>query len=79
MIRTAIFAAQPDTAGKLAAFVYAFEHLEIAGYEQLARVADRAADGETAELARRILMQERHAAEAVKSLFFPRAAALSLV
>jgi ferritin-like metal-binding protein YciE len=74
----AFFAAQPDTAGKLAAFVYAFEHLEIAGYEQLARVADRAADGETAELARRILMQERHAAEAVKSLF-PRAAALSLV
>ena len=31
--------AHPDTPGKLAAFVYAFEHLEIGGYEQLARVA----------------------------------------
>jgi ferritin-like metal-binding protein YciE len=73
----AFFAAQPDTAGKLAAFVYAFEHLEIGGYEQLARVAQRAGDHETAELAQLNLVQERHAAETVKALF-PQAAALAL-
>ena len=71
------FAAHPDTPGKLAAFTYAFEHLEIGGYEQLKRVADRAGDGETAALAELILGQERHAAAAVKSLF-PEAAALAL-
>jgi ferritin-like metal-binding protein YciE len=73
----AFFAAQPDTVGKLAAFVYAFEHLEMGGYEQLAHVGDRAGDGETAELARRILLQERHAADTVKTLL-PLAAELVL-
>src|SRR4051794_34802062 len=38
------FAAQPDTPGKLAAFAYAFEFLEIGGYEQLLRVARRGDD-----------------------------------
>ena len=44
----AFFQAHPDTPGKLAAFAYAFEHLEIGGYEQLRRVAERAGDDETA-------------------------------
>jgi ferritin-like metal-binding protein YciE len=65
----AFFRAQPDTPGKLAAFVYAFEHLEIAGYEQLKRVAQRAGDGETAALADRILAEERAAAARVAELF----------
>jgi ferritin-like metal-binding protein YciE len=65
----AFFAAQPDTPGKLAAFVFAFEHLEAGGYEQLRRVAERAGDRETAELARRILGDERRAAEKVAALF----------
>ena len=56
------FAAQPDTPAKLAAFAYAFEHLEIAGYELLARVADRDGDTETVDLAKRIGAQEREAA-----------------
>jgi ferritin-like metal-binding protein YciE len=56
------FAAQPDTPGKLAAFAFAFEHLEIAGYEQLARVARAAGDPETVALAERILREERAAA-----------------
>jgi ferritin-like metal-binding protein YciE len=61
----AFFAAQPDTPAKLAAFAYAFEHLEIGGYEMLRRVADRAADRETAELAEQILAEERAAAERI--------------
>jgi ferritin-like metal-binding protein YciE len=56
------FAAQPDTPGKLCAFAFAFEHLEIAGYEQLGRVAERAADGHTIQMAESILAQERAAA-----------------
>ena len=71
------FAAHPDTPGKLAAFTYAFEHLEIGGYEQLQRVAERAGDDATAALAEEILAEERHAATAIKALF-PEAAALAL-
>jgi ferritin-like metal-binding protein YciE len=56
------FAAQPDTPGKLCAFAFAFEHLEIGGYEQLKRVAERAADGHTIQMAESILAQERSAA-----------------
>jgi ferritin-like metal-binding protein YciE len=53
------FQAQPDTPGKLAAFAYAFEHLEIGGYEQLLRVARRAGDEETERAVTRILGEER--------------------
>ncbi|HWF49892.1 MAG TPA: DUF892 family protein [Solirubrobacteraceae bacterium] len=63
------FAAQPDTPPKLAGFSYAFEHLEIAAYELLARVARRAGDTETEAVAQRILGQERAAAELIHGLF----------
>jgi ferritin-like metal-binding protein YciE len=63
------FAAQPDTPVKLAMFAYAFEHLEIGGYEQLTRVARRAGDGETAMLVDRILPDERAAAELLHGRF----------
>jgi ferritin-like metal-binding protein YciE len=56
------FQGHPDTPGKLTAFAYAFEHLEIGGYEQLKRVADRAGDQQTAKLVEHILEQERAAA-----------------
>lgn len=63
------FLAQPDTPGKLAAFAFAFEHLEIAGYEQLKRVAVRAGDRETAEAAESILSEERAAAAQLMGAF----------
>ena len=50
-------------------FAYAFEHLEIGGYEQLTRVARRAGDGETAHLVDTILPDERAAAEQLHSRF----------
>jgi ferritin-like metal-binding protein YciE len=65
----AFFQAHPDTPGKLAAFTRAFEYLEIGGYEQLKRVAEHAGDTETAELAERILAQEREAAERIAGSF----------
>jgi ferritin-like metal-binding protein YciE len=63
------FAAHPDTPGKLVAFAYAFEHLEIGGYEQLRRVAQEAGDDETVTVAERILEQERTAAEKLAGSF----------
>jgi len=59
----AFFAAQPDTPAKLAGFAFAFEHLEIAGYRQLQRVATRAADEETVHTAELNLAEEHAAAE----------------
>jgi ferritin-like metal-binding protein YciE len=59
------FGAQPDTPAKLAGFAYAFEHLEVAAYELLARVAERAGDAQTVAVARRIADQERAAAERI--------------
>lgn len=59
------FAAQPDTPAKLAGFSYAVENLEVAAYELLRRVAERAGDRETARVADEILVEERSAAEVV--------------
>jgi ferritin-like metal-binding protein YciE len=59
------FQAQPDTPAKLAGFAYAFEHLEIGGYEQLKRVAERADDDETARTVDAILAEERAAAQKI--------------
>jgi ferritin-like metal-binding protein YciE len=59
------FGAQPDTPLKLAGFAFAFEHLEVAAYELLRRVAERAGDTETAAVAERIAAEERRAAERV--------------
>jgi ferritin-like metal-binding protein YciE len=64
-----VFGAQPDTPAKLAGFAFAFEHLEIAAYELLSRVAERAGDPETATLAREIADEERAAAAKVRATF----------
>ena len=61
----AFFGAQPDTTTKLAGFAFAFEHLEIAAYELLKRVARRAGDEDTARMAERILSDEHAAAQSL--------------
>ena len=59
----------PDTTVMLTMHLYASEHLEIAAYDFLARIARESGDQETAEAAERILEQEREAAEKVQSTF----------
>jgi ferritin-like metal-binding protein YciE len=71
---SAFFQGHPDTPGKLVAFAYAFEHLEIGGYEQLKRVATAAGDAETAALAGTILIEERNAARSLAQGFDTAAA-----
>jgi nucleoside-diphosphate-sugar epimerase/ferritin-like metal-binding protein YciE len=59
----AFFAAQPETTAKLVGFVSAFEHLEIAAYELLVRIARRTGDQKVAGVAERVLAEERTAVE----------------
>src|SRR3954452_1767909 len=59
---------QPDTPGKLAAHALSYEHLELAGYELLRRVADTAGDDVTVVLAARIAGEERAMAERLAAL-----------
>ena len=62
---SAFFGAQPDSTTKLAGFAFAFEHLEVAAYELLQRVAARAGDEGVVATAEEILAEERQAAERV--------------
>src|SRR5690242_5659414 len=49
---------QPDTPGKLAAHAFSYEHLELACYDLVARVAERAGDEETTRVAQQIRGEE---------------------
>src|SRR3954467_12821285 len=49
---------QPDTPGKLATHAFSYEHMELAAYDLLARVAEREGDAETVAVARRIRADE---------------------
>jgi ferritin-like metal-binding protein YciE len=60
---------QPDTPGKLLAHAFSYEHMELAAYDMLARVAERAGDADTAQVARTIEEQERAMAERLTELF----------
>jgi ferritin-like metal-binding protein YciE len=63
------FTAQPDTPAKVAVFLYAFEHLKIASYEMLKRVAQRAGDSDTVDIAERFIVHETDTARIVRALF----------
>jgi ferritin-like metal-binding protein YciE len=49
----------PDTPGKLVAHAYSYEHMELAAYELLRRVAEREGDADTVRVAKLIGEQER--------------------
>jgi ferritin-like metal-binding protein YciE len=59
----------PDTPGKLVNHAYSYEHMELAAYDLLGRIAQRAGDTETAELATRIGREEQAMAERLAGLF----------
>jgi len=61
--------AQPDTPGKLVAHAYSYEHMELAAYDLLSIVADRAGDPDTAAVARSIREQEAAMAERLAAGF----------
>lgn len=67
--RTRIPRGTPAELAELAAFVYAVEHLEIAGYELLWHVAESAGASEIVELANRIANEERAMADRVFAAF----------
>ena len=60
---------QPDTPGKLVAHAYSYEHMELAAYELLRRVAERAGSAEVAAAAREIGDEERRMAGRLESVF----------
>src|SRR5215212_3642893 len=53
----------PDTPGKLAMHAYSYEHMELAAYELLRRIADRAGDRSVSAMAAEIGPQERAMAD----------------
>lgn len=63
------FQAQSDTPAKLAAFVYAFLHLQIGGYELLQRTCRRAGDALTERLCAQHISEKRSMAERVANAF----------
>lgn len=63
------FQAQPDTAARYAAFVFAVQYLQIGGFEQLQIVAERAGDRPTEEAARRLVTEDRQLAGELSDAF----------
>src|SRR5947209_149460 len=60
---------QPDTPGKLVAHAYSYERMEMAMYDLLERLAERAGDSDTAMTARAIHQEERAMADRLMDLF----------
>jgi ferritin-like metal-binding protein YciE len=74
---TAFAASQPDTPGKLVVHAFSYEHLEEAAYDLLGKVAVRAGDDATAEVAARIEAEEREMSHRLAGCF-DRAAELAI-
>jgi ferritin-like metal-binding protein YciE len=55
----------PDSPGKLAMHAYAYEHMELAAYELLRRIAERAGDEPVRAMAQEIGAQERAMADRI--------------
>ena len=66
---TAFAASQPDTPGKLVMHAFSYEHMELAAYELLRRLAERAGDEETARMAADIAAEESRMAERLEQSF----------
>jgi UDP-glucose 4-epimerase len=65
----AFAASQPDTPGKLAMHAFSYEHMELAAYELLKRLAERSGDVETARMAAEISAEEARMAERLEQSF----------
>jgi len=65
----AFAASQPDTPGKLVMHAFSYEHMELAAYELLKRLAERAGDEETARMATAIAAEEARMAERLEQSF----------
>jgi ferritin-like metal-binding protein YciE len=59
----------PDTPGKLAMHAYSYEHMELAAYELLRRIAERAGDEPVRAMAEQIGGQERSMADRIAALW----------
>lgn len=60
---------QPDTPVKLLAHAYSYERMEMAAYDLLGRLAERAGDGDTVLTARMIEQEERAMADRLTGLY----------
>src|SRR3954470_20623664 len=60
---------QPDTPGKLVTHAFSYEHMEVAAYELLRRVAERVGATDVAATAQDIGEEERRMAGHLESLF----------
>jgi ferritin-like metal-binding protein YciE len=65
LMKSVLDLARAEKAGRNARDGFATEHMEIASYELLSRIAERAGDEETATAAREIIVEEQHMADEI--------------